>query len=311
MIAKPLLFFQERNDEVQKAIEKADTLIEAMKWIREHRGKTTVIKIGGSLMDNKVAMMHLLLDAVFMETVGMRPVIVHGGGKAISQAMSDAGIEPRFIQGRRFTDAPSLEIVRNVLACQIPKMLVDEIISYGGQAKAFAEFDHSTILYGKKSTIPDENGEPIDLGFVGTVTRVDTDAITKAGDQGFIPIIPSYTLMDDGSGQGLNVNADIAATKVAKALKADKLVFVSEVNGVRKDPDDPNSMISALTVKEAKDLLGSGSIVGGMIPKIQSCLETIESGVDKIHIINGQIRHSLLMEIFTSQGVGTLIQQKK
>ncbi len=294
-----------------KAIEKADTLIEAMKWIREHRGKTIVIKIGGSLMDSEVSMMHLLLDVVFMETVGMRPVVVHGGGKAISQEMTDAGIVPRFIQGRRYTDQTSLEIVRKVLACRIPKILVDQIHTYGGQAKAFAEFDGSTVLYGQKAEFKDESGNPIDLGFVGTVTRVNTDAVRNACDQHLVPIIPSYTLLDNGSGQGLNVNADIAATKVAKALKADKLVFVSEVNGVRKDPDDPNSMISTLTVKEAKELLASGSIVGGMIPKIQSCLETIEGGVDSIHIINGQIRHSLLLEIFTSRGVGTVIHQSK
>lgn len=292
-----------------KAIEKADTLIEAMKWIREHRGKTIVIKIGGSLMDSEVSMMHLLLDVVFMETVGMRPVIVHGGGKAISQEMAAAGIEPRFIQGRRYTDQTSLEIVRKVLACRIPQNLVDQIRTYGGQAKAFAEFDHSTVLYGQKAEFKDESGNPIDLGFVGTVTRVNVSAIEKACDEHFVPVIPSYTLLDNSQDQGLNVNADIAATKVAKALKADKLVFVSEVNGVRKDPNDPNSMISTLTVKEAKDLLASGSIVGGMIPKIQSCLETIEGGVDSIHIINGQIRHSLLLEIFTSCGVGTVIHQ--
>ncbi len=294
-----------------EAAQKADTLIEAMKWIREHRGKTTVIKVGGSLMDDSCAMMHLLLDAVFMETVGMHPVIVHGGGKAISNMMTQKGIEPVFIQGRRYTDDISLDIVRQVLACDIPQKLVDEVTMYGGQAMAFADYNHNTVLYGKKAEFKDENGNILDLGNVGTVTRVDIDSLQKAMSQGYIPIIPSYTLLDDGSGKGLNVNADIAATKVAKALKADKLVFVSEVNGVRKDPNDPNSMISSLTVKDARELLASGSIVGGMIPKIQSCLETIEGGVERIHIINGKIRHSLLMEIFTSEGVGTVILQNK
>lgn len=295
---------------MEKAIEKADTLIEAMKWIREHRDKVTVIKLGGSLMEDSVAMMHLLVDAVFMETVGMKPVIVHGGGNAISTAMTEAGIKPHFVQGRRYTDANSLAIVRRVLADEIPLELAEQIREFGGQAEILSDCRGSNVLYGKKIELADENGTPIDLGFVGTVTRVDTDRIIELSNKGIIPVIPSYTLVDDGSGQGLNVNADTAANEVAKALKADKLVYVSEVNGVRTDPNDPASMINSLTAEEARKLLTSGSIVGGMIPKIQACLQSIERGVDKIHIINGRLRHSLLLEIFTSQGVGTEITTK-
>lgn len=295
---------------MEKAIEKADTLIEAMKWIREHRDKVTVIKLGGSLMEDTVAMMHLLVDTVFMETVGMKPVIVHGGGNAISQAMTEAGIKPHFVQGRRYTDADSLAIVRRVLADEIPLALAEQIREFGGQAEILSDCRGTNVLYGKKLELADENGTPIDLGFVGTVTRVNTDRIMELSDKGIIPIIPSYTLVDDGSGQGLNVNADTAANEVAKALKADKLVYVSEVNGVRTDPNDPASMINSLTAEQARKLLSSGSIVGGMIPKIQACLESIERGVDKIHIINGRLRHSLLLEIFTSQGVGTEITTK-
>lgn len=296
---------------VEEAMEKADTLIEAMKWIREHRGKTTVIKLGGSLMEDTVAMGHLLVDAVFMETVGMKPVIVHGGGNAISEAMARAGIERRFVQGRRYTDERSLEIVREVLAHEIPKQLAEELIDFGGQAKALSDCFGTNVLYGEKLKMKNENGELLDLGFVGTVTRVDTDQINQLCDHGIIPVIPSYTLMDDGSGQGLNVNADTAATEVAKALKADKLVYVSEVNGVRTDPNDPASMINSLTAEDARGLLASGAIVGGMIPKIQACLAAIERGVEKIHIINGRLRHSLLLEIFTSLGVGTEIVDGK
>ena len=295
---------------VTKAMEKADILIEAMKWIREHRGKTTVIKLGGSLMEDRVAMMHILLDVVFMETVGMKPVLVHGGGAAISAAMVAAGIEPRFVQGRRYTDAASLAIVKKVLATQITGDLVREICGYGGSAEALSDGFGTNVLFGKKIMLKNAAGGEIDTGFVGAVTRVDTARIEELLNRGVIPIIPSYTLTDGQEGQGLNVNADTAATEVAKELKANKLVYVTEVNGVRTDPDDPNSMIDSLTAERARALLADGAIVGGMIPKIEACLETIESGVEKIHIINGRLRHSLLLEIFTSQGVGTEITEK-
>lgn len=297
--------------ENKDASEKADVLIEAMKWIREHRGKITVIKLGGSLMEDEAAMMHLIIDLVFMETVGMKPVVVHGGGAAISEAMTKAGIQPTFVQGRRYTDDATLGVVREVLARQISGSLVDQIQFYGGNAVALSEPFGSNVLYGKKATIKDDAGENVDLGWVGEVTRVDVKKIEEYCDQGIIPVIPSYTVLEGTENQGLNVNADVAATEVAKQLRAHKLVFVSEVNGVRTDPNDPNSMIDSLTADEARKLLASGAIVGGMIPKIQSCLKTIERGVEKIHIINGRLRHAILLEIFTSQGVGTEIVNER
>lgn len=297
--------------ENKDASEKADVLIEAMKWIREHRGKITVIKLGGSLMEDEVAMMHLIIDLVFMETVGMKPVVVHGGGAAISEAMTKAGIQPTFVQGRRYTDDATLGVVREVLARQISGSLVDQIQFYGGSAVALSEPFGSNVLYGKKATIKDDAGENVDLGWVGEVTRVDVKKIEEYCNQGIIPVIPSYTVLEGTENQGLNVNADVAATEVAKQLRAHKLVFVSEVNGVRTDPNDPNSMIDSLTADEARKLLASGAIVGGMIPKIQSCLKTIERGVEKIHIINGRLRHAILLEIFTSQGVGTEIVNER
>ena len=297
--------------ENKDASEKADVLIEAMKWIREHRGKITVIKLGGSIMEDEVAMMHLIIDLVFMETVGMKPVVVHGGGAAISEAMTKAGIQPTFVQGRRYTDDATLGVVREVLARQISGSLVDQIQFYGGNAVALSEPFGSNVLYGKKATIKDDAGENVDLGWVGEVTRVDVKKIEEYCDQGIIPVIPSYTVLEGTENQGLNVNADVAATEVAKQLRAHKLVFVSEVNGVRTDPNDPNSMIDSLTADEARKLLASGAIVGGMIPKIQSCLKTIERGVEKIHIINGRLRHAILLEIFTSQGVGTEIVNER
>ncbi len=297
--------------ENKDASEKADVLIEAMKWIREHRGKITVIKLGGSLMEDEVAMAHLIIDLVFMETVGMKPVVVHGGGAAISEAMTKAGIQPTFVQGRRYTDNATLGVVREVLARQISGGLVDQIKFYGGNAVALSEPFGSNVLYGKKTTIRDDAGENVDLGWVGEVTRVDVKKIEEYCNQGIIPVIPSYTVLEGTDNQGLNVNADVAATEVAKQLRAHKLVFVSEVNGVRTDPNDPNSMIDSLTADEARKLLASGAIVGGMIPKIQSCLKTIERGVEKIHIINGRLRHAILLEIFTSQGVGTEIVNER
>lgn len=294
---------------IEEVSRKVDVLIEAMKWIREYRDATVVVKLGGSLMEDEIAMMHLFTDLVFMESVGVKPVVVHGGGAAISQAMKDAGIEPRFVQGRRYTDDATLAVVREELAHKISKSLVDSIKFYSGSAVALSDCFDTNVLYGRKTAQFDADGAEIDLGWVGEVTRVDVDKIREYCDRGVIPVIPSYTIVDDGGRNGLNVNADVAATEVAKQLGADKLVFVSEVNGVRTDPNDPASMINSLTAEEAKKLLASGAIIGGMIPKIQSCLKTLERGVKKIHIINGRIRHALLLEIFTSQGVGTEIVQ--
>ncbi|MGL4942998.1 MAG: acetylglutamate kinase [Thermoguttaceae bacterium] len=294
---------------MEHAIQKADVLIEAMRWIREHRGKITVIKMGGSVMEDKEAMTHLLLDVVFMETVDMQPVIVHGGGAAISDAMKKQGLEPRFVQGRRYTDEPSMAIVKEVLGRQINEHVVDQIEFLGGIGHSLTPCYDNGVLYGEKIAIDDEHGTPVDMGLVGHVTRVDTRPILRCCHRGVIPVIPSIALFDDGSKNCLNVNADTAATAVARALQAEKLIFVSEVNGVRTDPNDPDSMIESITAEKAREMLSSGAIIGGMIPKIQACLETLQRGVKKIHIINGRLRHSLLLEIFTSSGVGTEISQ--
>jgi len=289
---------------LEEAILKADVLIEALTWIRRFRGKITVIKLGGSIMEEETAMNHLLLDVVFMETVGMRPVVVHGGGAAISRAMAEAGLKPRFVQGRRYTDAATLEIVERVLAGEINDHIVERISELGGRAQGL-NFRTANVLRGEKLTLPDENGHPVDLGFVGAVTQVDRATIENMCFAGIVPVIPSMCITADR--QKLNVNADTAATAVAQALQAEKLMYLSDINGVRRVKDDPSTLIDSLTVEQAKELIGSGSIDAGMIPKVQACLETLERGVRKVHIIDGRLRHSLLLEVYTSKGVGTQI----
>ena len=289
---------------LEEAMQKADVLIEALQWIRQFRGKVTVIKLGGSVMENDRAMIHLLLDVVFMETVGMRPVVVHGGGAAISRAMAEAGLQPQFVQGRRYTDAATLDIVERVLGGEVNEHLARRIEELGGQAKAL-NFRTGNVLFGQRIVLPGDNAAPVDLGYVGTVTRVDRAAIEDLCRSGVVPVIPSMCMGEDG--QKLNVNADTAATAVAQALEAEKLVYLSDVNGVRRDKNDPESLIHSLTAAEANQLIGNGSIDSGMIPKVQACLETLERGVHKVHIIDGRLRHSLLLEVYTSKGVGTQI----
>ncbi len=289
---------------MQEAIAKADTLIEALGWIRRFRDKVTVIKLGGSVLERPEALLHVLIDIVFMETVGMRPVIVHGGGKAISRAMDQAGIEPRFIQGRRYTDDRSLEIVERVLGYELNEHLAQRIEQLGGRAMNL-NFRTTNVLFGERIQLPDEHGQPVDLGHVGQVTRVDRLVIDNLCYSGQVPVIPSLCLGSDG--EKLNVNADTAAMAVAQALGAEKLVFLSDVSGVLLDRNDPDSLIHSLNAAEARRLVQEGLVGDGMIPKVEACVETLSKGVRKIHIVDGRIRHSLLLEIYTTSGVGTEI----
>ncbi len=289
---------------MEQAIQKADILIEAMGWIRRFRDKITVIKLGGSVMENEDALRHVLLDVVFMETVGMRPVVVHGGGARISRAMDAAGLAPRFIQGRRYTDEATLAIVEQVLACETNELIAGEIERLGGRAMNL-NFRTTNVLFGEKLLLPGSDGVPIDLGFVGTVTGVERQVIENLCYAGQVPVIPSMCI--DAQGQKYNVNADTAAMAVAQSLGAEKLVYMSDVNGVRRDKNDPSTLINSLTASEARRLIASGVIEAGMIPKVEACLETLDRGVRKIHIIDGRIRHSLLLEVYTTTGVGTEI----
>lgn len=293
---------------MEDAIEKADVLIEALGWIRKFRDKITVIKLGGSLLEDRNALRHLLLDIVFMETVGMRPVVVHGGGAAINQAMAAEGLEPRFIQGRRYTDQKTRDVVQRVLARETNEQIVNKIEELGGRA-APLNFGTTNVLFGHRLSLSGAEGDPIDLGFVGEVTRVDRNTIENLCYAGIVPVIPS--MCEDERGEKLNVNADTAAQAVAQALGAEKLVFLSDVNGVRRDKNDPATLLNSLNAGQARELIQSGAIDAGMIPKVEACLNTLDRGVGKIHIIDGRIRHSLLLEIYTSRGIGTEISHQR
>ena len=234
----------------------------------------------------------------------MRPVVVHGGGKRITRAMEEAGIEPRFVHGRRYTDDETLKIVETKLAIETCNYLADELESLGGRAMTL-NFESTNVLVGEKLELKDDHGDEVDLGHVGHVTQVDRQVIDNLCYAGQVPFIPSICVTSGG--QKLNVNADSAATAVAQALGAEKLMFLSDVPGVLQDKEDSDSLIHSLTEAKARDLIADGTIAEGMIPKVEACLETLERGVRKIHIIDGRLRHSLLLEIYTTRGVGTQI----
>lgn len=288
----------------EEAIRKADVLIEALGYIRKFHGRFTVIKLGGSVMEHPESLRALLVDIVFMQTVGMRPVVVHGGGKAITAAMARSGREPVFVQGRRYTDEPTLEIVARVLAEEVNTDIVRHILKFGGRATGL-HHKSTPCLFGRRITLPGEDGRPIDLGRVGEVTEVDSAQIENFCLAGVVPVLPSLAEADDGG--LLNVNADTAAAAVARALGAEKLVFLTDTPGILRDQTDPTTLLTALTPVDCRDLIRDGVIAGGMIPKIEACLDSLQAGVRKIHIIDGRVRHSLLLEIFTESGVGTEI----
>lgn len=300
------------------AIRKAETLIEALGYIRNFRDRLTVIKLGGSAMEDPDALNATLQDVVFMETVGMRPVLVHGGGKPIDRAMEIAGIKPRKVLGRRYTDDATLNIVVKVLLHEINAGIVRQIRHLGGRAVAlhsdslqclFGEklllMPERRVLHGDDADAPSEQEAPIDLGRVGRVTRVDGGLVTDFCAAGVVPVIPCLALDSDGG--WLNVNADTAAAAVATHLKAEKLVFLSDTPGILEDRNDPHSLHSHLDASRCRDLVGRGVIDGGMIPKIEACLDALRAGVRKTHVVDGRLRHSLLLEIFTDRGVGTEI----
>ena len=290
---------------MQEAIEKARTLIEAMGYIQRFAEKIIVIKMGGSVMDDQRALTDLLTDVVFLNTVGMRPVVVHGGGKAISQAMEKRGLEVQFVKGLRYTDQRTLTVVEHVLCNEINRHIVEKIESLGSGAMALHTLN-SGVLFGEKLFLT-EGDRKIDVGFVGQVTGVNCRLIELLCQAGTIPVIAP--LARDRTGTKLNCNADAAAGEVAAALKAEKLVMVSDTHGIRRDPDDPDSLADVLDESQIHKMIESGAISGGMLPKAESCLRALDAGVARAHIIDGRFHHSLLLEIFSDSGSGTLIQK--
>jgi len=284
------------------AVRKVEALIEALSYIRTFRDRLTVIKLGGSAIEEAGALRSTLEDVIAMETAGMRPVLVHGGGKAIDRAMAASGLEPRKIQGRRYTDADTLGIVVDTLLHETNAGIVAQIRELGGRAVGL----HSgaiQCLFGQRLTLTGTDGQPVDLGHVGHVTRVDGHLIEDFCAGRVVPVIPSLAL--DSHGGWLNVNADTAAAAVASHLRAEKLVFLTDTPGILRDRGNPASLLSNLDAAGCRDLIATGIIDAGMIPKVEACLDSLRAGVRKTHMIDGRVKHALLLEIYTHQGVGT------
>src|SRR5437867_6680402 len=290
--------------QMNEAISKAAALVEALSYIQRFQDKTIVVKVGGSIMDDESALSTILTDIVFMNYVGMQPVLVHGGGKAINQAMELAGLQPQIVMGRRYTDERTLAIAEHVLCNQINKFIVNFIQSQGCEAMGLHSLS-SNVLFAEKTSLRGPDGRRIDLGLVGEVTSVNARLLQLLVQADSIPCIA--TIARDDAGGRLNVNADTAAGAVAAAMRAEKLVVVSETHGIRRNPDDPASLVRHLTINEVDDMVKSAAISKGMLPKVEACATALKGGVTKTHIIDGLIPHAVLLEIYTEAGIGTEI----
>jgi acetylglutamate kinase len=288
----------------QPIIDKAKSLIEALGYIQRFNEKIVVVKVGGSFMDSETEFHKVLTDIVFMHAVGMRPVVVHGGGKAITDAMKNAGLQAQFVQGRRYTDERTLAIAEHVLCNDINGFIVNTINVLGGKAMPLTSLT-STVLFAEKMYLPGENGAKIDIGQVGEVSWVNGPLLEALTQADFIPVIAP--IARDAAGEKLNVNADTAAGHVAAATKAEKLVLVSDTHGIREKKDDPNSLMRSVTKSQIQSLIAQKQIGEGMLPKVESCIIALDAGVKKAHIIDGRFPHSVLLEIYSDQGVGTEI----
>jgi len=283
---------------MEKAIKRAKILSEALPYIRKFSGKTIVIKFGGKTSDEKETKKAIAEDIALMRYVGIKPVVVHGGGEAISHMMQKLGIEPKFVEGNRVTDKPTMEIVEMVLAGKINKEIVALINRCGGKAVGLEGKDGELIVARRTSKK--------NLGLVGEVKKINPKVLEVLEKEGFIPVIAPVGV-DTGKGETLNINADIVAVEVAGALKAEKLIFLTDVEGLLENPSDPESLIPTVTLKQIEDLLQKDRIQEGMVAKVKACQKAFEKGVKKVHIISGKIPHSLLLEIFTDSGIGTQI----
>ncbi|MGN1192144.1 MAG: acetylglutamate kinase [Dorea sp.] len=283
---------------MQKYLDKAEVLIEALPYIQRFNRKIIVVKYGGSAMIDEQLKAQVIQDVTLLKLVGFKPIIVHGGGKEISRWVGKVGMQPEFINGLRVTDEATMELVEMVLG-KVNKSLVQLVEELRVRAIGISGKDGALLKVDKKYA----DGE--DIGFVGDVKEVNADILFDLLEKDFLPIICPVGLDDDYN--TYNINADDAACAIAKAVKAEKLAFLTDIEGVYKDPNDPETLISELKVSDGKQLMKEGYIGGGMLPKIQNCIEAIENGVSRVHILDGRIPHCLLLEIFTNKGIGTAI----
>lgn len=283
---------------MQKYLDKAEVLIEALPYIQRFNRKIIVVKYGGSAMVDETLKERVIQDVTLLKLVGFKPIIVHGGGKEISKWVGKVGMEPEFVNGLRVTDEATMELAEMVLG-KVNKSLVQLVESLGVRAIGISGKD------GKLLTVEKKYADGEDIGFVGDIKKVNGDILYDLLEKDFLPIVCPVGLDDEY--QTYNINADDAACAIARAMKAEKLAFLTDIEGVYKDPDDPETLISELRVSEAEELMEQGYIGGGMLPKLQNCIDAIENGVSRVHILDGRIPHCLLLEIFTNKGIGTAI----
>lgn len=281
-------------------IHKAEILIEALPYIQRFSGKTVVIKYGGNAMiDNEIAQT-IMQDITLLKYVGVNPIVVHGGGPEINKMLKSLKIESRFHNGLRITNADTVNIVQMVLTGKINKDIVSRINCLGGKAIGISGKDGKLIEVEKKPPV-----DGVDLGYVGQITKINSKVLNLLADDEYIPVVSPIGIGPDG--QSYNINADTVAGEIAAAMRAEKLIFLTDIDGICKNPEDPDSIISVISVDEIFELINEGVINGGMIPKVQGCIRGIQQGVNRTHIINGTIPHPLLLEIFTDKGIGTMV----
>lgn len=285
-------------EQMEQILMKAQTLIEALPYIQKFNNKKVVVKYGGSAMLDENLQLNVIKDVALLKLVGMQPIIVHGGGKEISKWVNLLGNESKFVEGLRVTDEQTMEVAEMVLG-KVNKGLVQMVEQLGVKAVGISGKDGSTLKVEKKLV----NGQ--DIGYVGNITEVNADLINTLIDNNFVPIIAPIGL--DENYHAYNINADDAACAVATAIGAEKLAFLTDIEGVYTNPDDKSSLISVLTLDKADDLINSGFIGGGMLPKLKNCIDAVRNGVSRVHILDGRMEHCLLLEFFTNRGIGTAI----
>lgn len=290
------------TNEIEKVLMKAETLIEALPYIRDFSNKIVVVKYGGSAMLDENLEECVIKDVALLKLVGIKPIIVHGGGKEISSWLGKIGKEAKFCNGFRVTDKETMEVAEMVLG-SVNKKLVGMLEKVGVKAVGISGKDGGLLKVDKKTI----NGE--DIGFVGDIKEVNPEILNTLLKNDFIPVVAPIGTGDDFS--SYNINADDAASAIAKAMQAEKLAFLTDTEGVYENPEDPSSIISVLTTERAEELIANGDISGGMIPKILNCMEAVKQGVSRVHILDGRVEHCLLLEFFTKKGVGTVICEKK